>query len=131
MLFRSVQRHLHALQALGVRVTLDDFGTGYTSLSHLRLFPFNKLKIDQTFVRDLAPHGNAHAVIRAIVTLADALGIETLAEGVEEPAQLAVLREEGCQQIQGYLLSRPIVGGEVAPFIINQTVRSQGIRLRA
>jgi len=122
---------LHSLQGLGVRITLDDFGTGYTSLSHLRLFPFNKLKIDQTFVRDLAPHGNAHAVIRAIVTLADALGIETLAEGVEEPAQLAVLREEGCQQIQGYLLSRPIVGGEVAPFIINQTVRSQGIRLRA
>jgi diguanylate cyclase (GGDEF)-like protein len=122
---------LHALQALGVRITLDDFGTGYTSLSHLRLFPFNKLKIDQTFVRDLAPHGNAHAVIRAIVTLADALGIETLAEGVEEPAQLAVLRQEGCQQIQGYLLSRPIVGGEVAPFILDQTVRSEGMRLRA
>ena len=122
---------LHALQALGVRVTLDDFGTGYTSLSHLRLFPFNKLKIDQTFVRDLAPHGNAHAVIRAIVTLADALGIETLAEGVEEPAQLAVLRQEGCQQIQGYLLSRPIGGREVGPFIIDQIVRSAGMRLRA
>jgi diguanylate cyclase (GGDEF)-like protein len=122
---------LHALQALGVRITLDDFGTGYSSLSHLRLFPFNKLKIDQTFVADLAPRGNAHAVIRAIVTLADALGIETLAEGVEEPGQLAVLREEGCQQIQGYLLSRPIVGRAVAPFILGQVAHAEVIRLRA
>lgn len=122
---------LHALQGLGVRITLDDFGTGYTSLSHLRLFPFNKLKIDQTFVRDLAPVGNAHAVIRAITTLADALGIETLAEGVEEAGQLAVLRQEGCQQIQGYLLSRPIAGQEVARFIEEQTARAQVIRLRA
>jgi len=122
---------LHALQGLGVRITLDDFGTGYTSLGHLRLFPFNKLKIDQTFVRDLAPDGNAHAVIRAITTLADALGIETLAEGVEETAQLVVLRNEGCQQIQGYLLSRPMVGGEVGPFIVDQTSRSEVVRLRA
>lgn len=122
---------LHALQGLGVRITLDDFGTGYTSLSHLRLFPFNKLKIDQTFVAEIAPHGNAHAVIRAIVTLADALGIETLAEGVEEAAQLAVLREEGCQQIQGYLFSRPIVGNAVAPFIRSQLAHSEVIRLRA
>jgi diguanylate cyclase (GGDEF)-like protein len=122
---------LHALQALGVRITLDDFGTGYTSLGHLRLFPFNKLKIDQTFVRDLAPQGNAHAVIRAIVTLADALGIETLAEGVEEPSQLAVLRQEGCQQIQGFLLSRPIVGHAVGPYIVGQIAQTEGIRLRA
>lgn len=122
---------LHALQGLGVRITLDDFGTGYTSLGHLRLFPFNKLKIDQSFVHDLAPTGNAHAVIRAIVTLADALGIETLAEGVEETAQLDVLRQEGCQQIQGYLLSRPIAGEDVATFIREQRARAHVIRLRA
>jgi diguanylate cyclase (GGDEF)-like protein len=122
---------LHTLQSLGVRITLDDFGTGYTSLGHLRLFPFNKLKIDHSFVRDLAPEGNAHAVIRAITTLADALGIETLAEGVEEPAQLAVLRNEGCQQFQGYLLSRPIAAGEVAPFIVDQIMRSEVVRLSA
>jgi diguanylate cyclase (GGDEF)-like protein len=122
---------LHALQGLGVRIALDDFGTGYSSLSHLRLFPFDKLKIDHSFVRDLARGGNAHAVIRAITTLADALGIETLAEGVEEPAQLAVLRQEGCRQIQGYLLSRPIVGGDVAPFIAEQTSHAEVIRLRA
>ncbi|MBB4860109.1 diguanylate cyclase (GGDEF)-like protein [Novosphingobium chloroacetimidivorans] len=122
---------LHALQGLGVRITLDDFGTGYTSLGHLRLFPFNKLKIDQSFVQDIAPTGNAHAVIRAITTLADALGIETLAEGVEEPSQLAVLRREGCQQIQGYLLSRPMDGAEVRAFIDDQRARASVIRLRA
>lgn len=122
---------LHALQGLGVRITLDDFGTGYTSLGHLRLFPFNKLKIDQSFVRDLAPEGNAHAVIRAITTLADALGIETLAEGVEEFAQLAVLRDQGCQQFQGFLLSRPIAGNDVAPFIVGQIAHAREIRLRA
>jgi diguanylate cyclase (GGDEF)-like protein len=122
---------LHALQGLGVRIALDDFGTGYSSLSFLRLFPFDKLKIDQTFVRDLAEEGNAHAVIRAITTLADALGIETLAEGVEEAGQLAVLRQEGCRQIQGFLLSRPIHGREVAGFIADLTSRSEVIRLRA
>jgi diguanylate cyclase (GGDEF)-like protein len=122
---------LHALQGLGVRIALDDFGTGYSSLSFLRLFPFDKLKIDHTFVRDLAKEGNAHAVIRAITTLADALGIETLAEGVEEAGQLAVLRQEGCRQIQGFLLSRPIHGREVAGFIADLTSRSEVIRLRA
>jgi diguanylate cyclase (GGDEF)-like protein len=122
---------LHALQGLGVRIALDDFGTGYSSLSHLRLFPFDKLKIDHTFVQDLAREGNAHAVIRAITTLADALGIETLAEGVEEAGQLKVLRQEGCQQIQGYLLSRPMLGAEVGPFIDSQTTRAEVIRLRA
>ncbi len=122
---------LHALQGLGVRIALDDFGTGYSSLSFLRLFPFDKLKIDQTFVRDLAEEGNAHTVIRAITTLADALGIETLAEGVEEAGQLAVLRQEGCRQIQGFLLSRPIVSRDVAAFINNHASRAEVIRLRA
>lgn len=122
---------LHALQGLGVRIALDDFGTGYSSLSFLRLFPFDKLKIDQTFVRDLAEEGNAHAVIRAITTLADALGIETLAEGVEEPGQLAVLRQEGCRQIQGFLLSRPIIDSDVAAFINTYASRAEVIRLRA
>jgi diguanylate cyclase (GGDEF)-like protein len=122
---------LHALQGLGVRIALDDFGTGYSSLSFLRLFPFDKLKIDQTFVRDLAEEGNAHAVIRAITTLADALGIETLAEGVEDAGQLAVLRQEGCRQIQGFLLSRPIVSEDVSDFICDHTSRAEVILLRA
>jgi len=82
---------LHDLRNLGVRIALDDFGTGYSSLSYLRSFPFDKVKIDRTFVEVLSTSPNAHAVIRAITTLADALGIETLAEGVEDVLQLAVL----------------------------------------
>lgn len=104
---------LHSLRALGVRVALDDFGTGYSSLSYLRSFPFDKLKIDRSFIVDLLEHKGATAIIRAITTLADALGIETTAEGVEHSEQLDILRAEGCGQIQGYLFSRPIPAQEV------------------
>jgi diguanylate cyclase (GGDEF)-like protein len=116
----NVQRTLgtlHGLRSLGVRIALDDFGTGYSSLSYLRSFPFDKLKIDQSFVRDLGSQGNAHAIIRAITTLADALGIETLAEGVEESIQSEILKREGCHSIQGYLMSRPVAGEEVLGMI--------------
>ena len=99
---------LHSLRQLGVRIALDDFGTGYSSLSYLRSFPFDKVKIDQSFVADLKRETNAHAVIRAITTLAGALGMQTLAEGVEDNDQLEILRREGCQNVQGYLYSKPI-----------------------
>ncbi|MCP1470557.1 diguanylate cyclase (GGDEF)-like protein [Sphingobium sp. OAS761] len=105
---------LHSLRSLGVRVALDDFGTGYSSLSYLRSFPFDKLKIDRSFIVDLLAHDGATAIIRAITTLADALGIETTAEGVENSDQLDILRAEGCGQIQGYLFSKPIPAGDVA-----------------
>ncbi|NTZ44123.1 EAL domain-containing protein [Altererythrobacter sp. SALINAS58] len=108
---------LHRLRELGVRIALDDFGTGYSSLSYLRSFPFDKLKIDQSFVTDLLNGGNSGAVIRAIIALADALGMETLAEGVEEKIQADILAREGCRQIQGYLLSRPMHGADVAGFV--------------
>ncbi|MGB7409262.1 MAG: EAL domain-containing protein [Pontixanthobacter sp.] len=104
---------LHSLRGLGVRIALDDFGTGYSSLSYLRSFPFDKVKIDRSFVTDLANGGNGHAIIRAITTLADALGMETLAEGVEELEQLSVLRAEGCRSVQGYLLSKPMSSNDV------------------
>jgi diguanylate cyclase (GGDEF)-like protein len=122
---------LHSLRALGVRIALDDFGTGYSSLSYLRSFPFDKLKIDQSFVRDLTQGGNANAVIRAITTLADALGMETLAEGVEDESQAAILRQEGCHQIQGYLLSRPIDARAVHAFIAGMLADTDAPRLRA
>ena len=108
---------LHGLRDLGVRIALDDFGTGYSSLSYLRSFPFDKVKIDRSFVEDLTRDGNAHAVIRAITTLADALGMETLAEGVEQADQLAVLRQEGCQYIQGFLFSRPLTAAAAMQLI--------------
>jgi len=104
---------LHNLRDLGVRIALDDFGTGYSSLSYLRSFPFDKVKIDRSFVEDLASGGNAHAVIRAITTLADALGMQTLAEGVEDTEQLDILRREGCGYIQGFLFSEPLAAADV------------------
>ena len=108
---------LHSLRTLGVRVALDDFGTGYSSLSYLRSFPFDKLKIDRSFIVDLLAHEGATAIIRAITTLADALGMETTAEGVENSDQLDILRAEGCGQIQGYLFSKPIPAAEVGALL--------------
>ncbi|MDP3549211.1 MAG: EAL domain-containing protein, partial [Novosphingobium sp.] len=100
-----------------VRVALDDFGTGYSSLSYLRSFPFDKIKIDQSFVRALEDGGSAHAIVRAITTLAEALGMETLAEGVETQELFDALQKEGCDMIQGYLISRPVPGEDVARLI--------------
>ena len=105
---------LHSLRNLGVKIALDDFGTGYSSLSYLRSFPFDKVKIDKSFVEDLGTSSHGHAMIRAITTLAQALGMETLAEGVEDIAQFEVLEREGCQNIQGYLFSRPVAANAVA-----------------
>jgi len=99
---------LHRLRALGVRIALDDFGTGYSSLSYLRSFPFDKIKIDRSFVAELSTNRESSAIVRAITTLADALGMESLAEGVEHESQAMLLRHIGCQQIQGYWLSRPV-----------------------
>ncbi|KWV91853.1 bifunctional diguanylate cyclase/phosphodiesterase [Erythrobacter sp. YT30] len=112
---------LHSLRNLGVRIALDDFGTGYSSLSYLRSFPFDKVKIDRSFVEDLGQGGNAHAVVRAITTLADALGMDTLAEGVELNEQLEVLKREGCQNIQGYLFAKPMAASDVAELLDDGT----------
>ena len=99
---------LHRLRALGVRIALDDFGTGYSSLGYLRSFPFDTIKIDRSFVSELSTNRESGAIVRAITTLADALGMESLAEGVEDEAQAVLLRHFGCRQIQGYWLSRPV-----------------------
>ena len=97
---------LHALRALGVRISMDDFGTGYSSLSYLRSFPFDKIKIDQSFVRDLASNRDAQAIVRSIVSLGKGLGVTITAEGVETEAELSCLRAEGCHEGQGFLFSR-------------------------
>ncbi len=99
---------LHQLRRLGVRIALDDFGTGYSSLSYLRSFPFNKLKIDQSFVRDLAQTAEAAAIVRAVTQLGTALGMSITAEGIETEEQLAYLCDEACTEGQGYLFSRPV-----------------------
>ena len=104
---------LHALRALGVRISMDDFGTGYSSLSYLRSFPFDKIKIDRSFVKDLAGNREAQAIIRSIVSLGRGLGVTITAEGVETEAELRCLRAEGCPEGQGYLFSRPRPNAEV------------------
>ena len=119
---------LHSLRNLGVKIALDDFGTGYSSLSYLRSFPFDKVKIDKSFVEDLGTSSNGHAVIRAITTLAAALGMETLAEGVEDVAQFKVLEREGCQNIQGYLFSRPVGADAVAGLLRDGTSYQRQLR---
>jgi diguanylate cyclase (GGDEF)-like protein/PAS domain S-box-containing protein len=100
-------RMLHQLRELGARISMDDFGTGYSSLSYLRSFPFNKIKIDRSFIKDLSDGKDAVAIVQAIITLANNLNMITTAEGVETEQQLKILRAIGCNEMQGYLLSPP------------------------
>ncbi|HTC97699.1 MAG TPA: EAL domain-containing protein [Bradyrhizobium sp.] len=108
---------LHALRALGVRISMDDFGTGYSSLSYLRSFPFDKIKIDQSFVRDLDANRDAQAIIRSIVSLGKGLGVTITAEGVETEAEFSCLRAEGCHEGQGFLFSRARPNDEVVELL--------------
>ncbi|SCB40901.1 PAS domain S-box-containing protein/diguanylate cyclase (GGDEF) domain-containing protein [Bradyrhizobium yuanmingense] len=111
---------LHALRALGVRISMDDFGTGYSSLSYLRSFPFDKIKIDQSFVRDLAANREAQAIIRSIVSLGKGLGVTITAEGVETEAEFSCLRAEGCHEGQGFLFSKARPHAEIVSLLAAQ-----------
>ncbi|MDQ2949202.1 MAG: EAL domain-containing protein, partial [Acidobacteriota bacterium] len=104
---QTVLAMLHELGALGLRIALDDFGTGYSSLSYLRSFPFSKLKIDQSFIKDIAFRADCEAIVRAVNSLASTLGMTTTAEGVETDEQLERLRQVGCTEVQGFLFDRP------------------------
>jgi diguanylate cyclase (GGDEF)-like protein len=108
---------LHQLRAMGICVALDDFGTGYSSLSYLHSFPFNKIKIDQSFVRNLMANKESMSIVRAIIGLGQSLGMRTTAEGVETLEQLDRLREEGCTGVQGYYFSCPRPAGELPSLI--------------
>ena len=122
LLEKSVQvlATLHALRALGVRISMDDFGTGYSSLSYLRSFPFDKIKIDQSFVRDLGANREAQAIIRSIVSLGKGLGVTITAEGVETEAELSCLRAEGCDEGQGFLFSKARPHAEIVGLLAAQ-----------
>ena len=98
---------LERLKALGVQISMDDFGTGYSSLSYFRMFPFDKVKIDRSFVADMLTNPQARAIIRSVIGLGHGLGVPVVAEGVETLEQLEALRAEGCDQVQGFLISRP------------------------
>jgi diguanylate cyclase (GGDEF)-like protein len=110
---QEAQSRLDALRALGVRLALDDFGTGYSSLNYLQKFPFDRLKIDRSFVASLGTSGNTGAIIQSIVTLGHTLGMKVLAEGVEKDEQRVLLRLAGCGEMQGYLFAKPRPAAEI------------------
>ncbi|MBS9477677.1 two-component system response regulator [Ancylobacter radicis] len=104
----TVAEQMQLLRSLGVSLSVDDFGTGYSSLNYIRNFPLHRLKIDRSFVKDLANDLRALAIVRTIIDLGHILNLKVLAEGVEEKAQLETLRAEGCDEVQGYYFSRPV-----------------------
>ena len=104
---------LHDLHDFGVRLSLDDFGTGYASLQSLRSFPFDRIKIDMSFVRDIDMDADSTAIIRAVIGLARDLGMKTTAEGIETKSQLDWLVQHGCDEGQGYYFSKPMAGAQL------------------
>jgi EAL domain-containing protein (putative c-di-GMP-specific phosphodiesterase class I) len=123
----AVLTSLHELRGLGVRIALDDFGTGYSSLSYLQRFPFNKVKIDRSFVAKLGQGGDSDIIVAAVVDLCARLRMVTTAEGVETTAQLDHLASLHCVEGQGYLFSPPRPAGEVATMLENLASLEAGL----
>ncbi|OIR06070.1 phytochrome-like protein cph2 [mine drainage metagenome] len=107
-----VMKTLHELKEIGIKLSIDDFGTGYSSLSYLKRLAVNKLKIDKSFVRNMVEDPEDTAIVKAIIQLGHTLQLTVIAEGVETDAQLSLLKSLGCDQIQGYLISRPLAAEE-------------------
>jgi len=101
------------LRALGVRIAMDDFGTGYSSLTYLQCFPFDKIKIDRSFVKDIAENTGSLNIVRAVAALANGMGMTATAEGVETREQLDRITSEGCTEMQGFLFSQPLPAHEI------------------
>ena len=113
----KVLKAIDNVQEMGVSVAIDDFGTGFSSLSYLHKYPLDKIKIDRSFVVDLPNSNHSLSIVRTIVSLARSIGMSTTAEGIETPAQHALLREEGCDQLQGYLFSKPVPARDAVELI--------------
>ena len=117
---KAVLATLHELRALGLRTALDDFGTGYSSLSYLRSFPFDKLKIDQSFIREVTHRPDCRAIVRSVLDLSRELGMTTTAEGVETEDQLDQLFRDGCTEVQGFLFDRPRPAADIRHWFVPQ-----------
>jgi len=115
---------MNDLYQRGIRLSIDDFGTGYSSLSYLKRFPVYKLKIDQSFVRNMAEDSEDKVIVNAIINLAQNLGLKTIAEGVETAEQLALLRENGCNEVQGYFFSKPLPASQFEAFWLLSQAKS-------
>jgi diguanylate cyclase (GGDEF)-like protein len=118
---------LHQLRTLGVRISMDDFGTGYSSLSYLRSFPFDKIKIDRSFIHNLSSSKDSMAIIRAVTGLGSSLGMMTTGEGVETREELDYLRREGCTQAQGYFFSKARPAREIHELLERQTIKIKSV----
>ena len=110
---------LHNLKSLGIHIAMDDFGTGYSSLNYLQKFPFDKIKIDQSFISNLETDVKQAAIVAAVIDIAKTLGMTTTAEGVETEGQRSKLISLGCEEVQGYLYGRPTAGVHI-PSLIDQ-----------
>src|SRR5687767_6704818 len=117
---------LNQLSAMGIRLAIDDFGTGYSRLSYLKRLPIQKLKIDQSFVRDITVDPNDTAIVVAIINMARSLELETIAEGVETAGQLALLRSKGCRVGQGYYFAPALRVEEIYPLLKQNNLYNQG-----
>jgi diguanylate cyclase (GGDEF)-like protein len=118
---------LHQLKKLGVRIAMDDFGTGYSSLNYLRQFPFDKVKIDRSFIKDVAEKDGSWSIVQAVVSIAKSRNIVTTAEGVETAEQLELLRVLGCTEMQGYLFSRPKPAAEILKMLLPRRTRAAAV----
>jgi EAL domain-containing protein (putative c-di-GMP-specific phosphodiesterase class I) len=130
MLLQDTDDTLHVLAKLkdiGVGISVDDFGTGYSSLSYLRKFPFDTLKIDQSFTRDIALNIEARAIVESTLNLAHKLGMTTVAEGVETTEQLKLLRSMHCSRVQGYLINRPLPASHVPAMLSKARIEAKDL----
>ena len=110
-------RMLEELKDLGVDISIDDFGTGYSSLAYLKRFPLHTLKIDRSFIQDITHNSDDREITKAIIAMGQNLNLKVLAEGVETEGQVEILRDSGCDYIQGYYFSRPMPASEMLPFL--------------
>ena len=111
---------LHQMRSLGIRIAMDDFGTGYSSLTYLQCFPFDKIKIDRSFVKDITENVGSLNIVRAVAALASGLGMAATAEGVETKEQLERITQDGCTEMQGYFFSRPLPARDVERLFISR-----------